>query len=288
MTSTDIQELLYKTIENISKDLLNKTNYLYVVEGKITEVDNLGNGYTFEYQGEFYSGFSITGESYKIDDLVYVLFSNNKNIKKMILSKTKTFSNNDIRNTVNNFKNRITELKVEDGKIKAQIEETVTTINEDIDEAINASEESITEKYTSLIEQTANSIDLMISELKEITDGTNTTMSEISNKLEMTSEMAQFIKTTTEQLQSAVDGKVDTVTIQEWARFNGASLELGASNSPFKCILSNTELGFYQGENKVAWISNNELHVLRAVITNSIGCGNFTFVDEGEFGFSLL
>lgn len=98
--SKDIQELIYRTIENISKELINKTNYLYLVEGKVTEIDTLGNCYVFKYQDEDYVGFSITGEKYKIGDLIYVLFSNNKDIKKMILSKTKAFSNNDIRRLV--------------------------------------------------------------------------------------------------------------------------------------------------------------------------------------------
>ena len=53
-------------------------------------------------------------------------------------------------------------------------------------------------------------------------------------------------------------------------------------------MLSNTELGFYQGKTKVAWISNEELYVLKAIIAKSIGCGNFLFVDEGDLGFSLI
>ena len=60
--SKDIQELIYRTIENISKELINKTNYLYLVEGKVTEIDALGNCYVFKYQDEDYVGFSITGE----------------------------------------------------------------------------------------------------------------------------------------------------------------------------------------------------------------------------------
>lgn len=109
--SKDIQELIYRTIENISKELINKTNYLYLVEGKVTEIDTLGNCYVFKYQDEDYVGFSITGEKYKIGDLIYVLFSNNKDIKKMILSKTKAFSNNDIRRLVNSAQDSANEAK---------------------------------------------------------------------------------------------------------------------------------------------------------------------------------
>lgn len=109
--SKDIQELIYRTIENISKELINKTNYLYLVEGKVTEIDTLGNCYVFKYQDEDYVGFSITGEKYNVGDLIYVLFSNNKDVKKMILSKTKAFSNNDIRRLVNSAQSSADEAK---------------------------------------------------------------------------------------------------------------------------------------------------------------------------------
>lgn len=156
------------------------------------------------------------------------------------------------------------------------------------DSAIDESSQIITEQYRSLIEETSKQIELMVEQLKSVTDGHTTSISSISNQLQITSEMAQFVKTTTEQLQDAVDGKLSASEVQEWARFDGANLELGASNSPFKCTLSTTELAFYQGANKVAWISNNELNILTAIIAKSIGCGNFTFVDEGDLGFSLI
>ena len=155
-------------------------------------------------------------------------------------------------------------------------------------DAVSDATVTITESYESLIEETAKQINLMIQQLTEITNSQGTSISTISNQLQLTTEMAQFVKTTTKQLQDVVDGKVSAEEIQEWARFDGATLELGASNQPFKAKLSTTELAFYQGENKVAWINNNELHILTAIITQSIGVGNFMFIDEGDLGFSLV
>lgn len=156
------------------------------------------------------------------------------------------------------------------------------------DDAVGDATVTITESYESLIEETAKQINLMIQQLTEITNSQGTSISTMSNQLQLTTEMAQFVKTTTKQLQDVVDGKVSASEIQEWARFDGATLELGASNQPFKAKLSTTELAFYQGNNKVAWISNNELHILTAIITQSIGVGNFMFIDEGDLGFSLV
>lgn len=156
------------------------------------------------------------------------------------------------------------------------------------DSQISSAAQTITEQYKTLIDQTADQINLMVDQLRSVTNSQSTSIASISNKLELTSQMAQFVKTTTEQLRDAVNGKLSAQEVQEWARFDGANLELGASNSPFKCRLSTTELAFYQGANKVAWISNNELNILTAIIAKSIGCGNFTFVDEGNLGFSLI
>lgn len=121
--SKEIQEIIYQTIKNISQELINNTNYLFLVEGKITEIDPLGNCYIFKYQEEDYVGFSITGEKYHVGDLVYVLFSKNKNIKKMILSKTKSFSNNDIRFLINNTQDDITDIREEVYEILNQIKD---------------------------------------------------------------------------------------------------------------------------------------------------------------------
>lgn len=161
-------------------------------------------------------------------------------------------------------------------------------VKEDIKDSIDDATTTITEEYRSAIDQTSKQIELMIQSLKTETDANTESITSVTNQLQITTEMAQFVKTTTEQLQNAVDGKLSAEEVKEWARFDGASLELGASNSPFKAVLSNTELAFYQGDIKVARISNNELYILTAVILTSIKCGNFTLIDEGSLGFSLI
>lgn len=182
------------------------------------------------------------------------------------------------------FKN----LKFEKGNTPTDWSPAPEDYSNEIDDAVNESANAIKDQYTAMIEQAADQINLIVQKLQQTTTQQGTTISNISNQLQITSDMAQFVKTTVETLQDVVDGKIDSVTIEEWARFDGASLELGTSDSPFKCLLTNTELAFYQGDNKVAWISNNELHVLTAVIATSIGCGNFMFIDEGSLGFSLI
>ena len=153
--SKDIQELIYRTIENISKELINKTNYLYLVEGKVTEIDTLGNCYVFKYQDEDYVGFSITGEKYNVGDLIYVLFSNNKDVKKMILSKTKAFSNNDIRRLVNSAQDSANEAKENAQEALDRIQEIGQDGNISPNEKLMIKKdwENIKIEYTQVIEE---------------------------------------------------------------------------------------------------------------------------------------
>lgn len=69
--------------------------------------------------------------------------------------------------------------------------------------------------------------------------------------------------------------------------------------SEFKTKLTHTELGFYQGENKVAHINNNQLNISKAEITNGMAItgngnvlpvleiGNFTIMQESNGSLSI-
>ena len=136
----------------------------------------------------------------------------------------------------------------------------------EIQDAVDETKATITTEYTSALQQAKDQLSLSVTELEKITSSNTENITSIQTSLSITAELAQFTKTTLEQVQSALDGKVNAIEILEWARFDGAKLELGTSDSVFKAILTNTELGFYEGDMKVAWVSNNEFHarVLRA------------------------
>lgn len=66
--------------------------------------------------------------------------------------------------------------------------------------------------------------------------------------------------------------------------------------SEFKTMLTNTELGFYQGAARVAYINNNQLNISKAEITNgltvsgtspSLKIGNFTIIQETNGSLSI-
>lgn len=162
----------------------------------------------------------------------------------------------------------------------------MTGIEVDYVELIENTKQQITTEYSSAINQTKQQITQSVEEVRTVTDTQSTLISSLSTQMEMTTEATSFVKTTVEKLENVIEGKVDSTTIQEWARFNGSTLELGASNSPFKAILTNTELAFWQGNMKVAWISNNELHIANSVIMEILRIGNWQCKDEGAAGLT--
>ena len=66
--------------------------------------------------------------------------------------------------------------------------------------------------------------------------------------------------------------------------------------SDFKTVLTNTELGFYQGSSRVAYINNNQLNISKAEITNGmviggttpeLTIGNFVLIQESNGSLSI-
>jgi hypothetical protein len=66
--------------------------------------------------------------------------------------------------------------------------------------------------------------------------------------------------------------------------------------SDFKTVLTNTELGFYQGASRVAYINNNQLNISKAEITNGmtisgtapeLTIGNFVLIQESNGSLSI-
>lgn len=157
-----------------------------------------------------------------------------------------------------------------------------------VDDKIAASENTTEESYKALIDQTAQKISLLVQSVKSTADSNSSSISTIASNLKVTSDGLNATKTSINTLTDAVNGTISKQELQQYLRWNGDNLELGDSVKPFKCRLSDTELAFYQNEDKVAWISNKELYILKAIIAQSIGCGNFMFVDEGDLGFSLI
>lgn len=90
-------------------------------------------------------------------------------------------------------------------------------------------------------------------------------------------------------------------TYNQFFSFDPTGMTMGAKDvngqiSEFSTKLTNTELGFYQGSTKVAYINNNQLNISKAEITNGmvvsgdtpmLQIGNFVLIQESNGSLSI-
>lgn len=97
-------------------------------------------------------------------------------------------------------------------------------------------------------------------------------------------------------LQGSVEeiaGKTSYITIGQ-DEDGSPTLELGRTDSLFRVVITNDEMAFMEGTNKIAYISNQQLYIRSSTVTNQlqIGQGDTAYVwevhDNGNLGLKLL
>ena len=125
------------------------------------------------------------------------------------------------------------------------------------------SDKNVIAQRFSAVEQTAS--DFRVEITQEVTARVATVAGEVSD---LTSEVADFRET--------VSGYMD---------FNGDSLSIGVTGSSFKTAITNTEMAFTDNNEKVAYISNSDMYITRARVTDTLSVGT---TNNGYFDFVTL
>lgn len=183
---------------------------------------------------------------------------------------------------------RIKNIKVEKGNkatdwtpapedIQSQIANVEEDVKEGLEEAYKLSE----------ISQTLTDIIAKVEEVEIKATDNETAINEQENKFVLTSNYTEFVQTTSDFITDVEGNYVKQESIDQWMKFEDGILSLGTSSNNFSAQISNTDFGLWQGDNKVAWLSNNELHVSSSVIEKEFSLGNFTFVIEADGGLGL-
>lgn len=120
--------------------------------------------------------------------------------------------------------------------------------------------------------------DFHVSE-EDVEDGIETLKKQMS--LEIDSEVARIVKRT----EKTLAGKEDKEAIEKWASFDGDNLELGASDSDFKSIITREELAFKQGSNVTSWFANNEMYVKRMMCKDYFQIGHLALEHIERVGY---
>ena len=80
------QEKLLESIDTMIEERMKELKFNYTIDAKIIE-DLTSSEYKILYNGDEYKAKAINNQTYKVDDLVYVLVLNNDFSNKKILCK---------------------------------------------------------------------------------------------------------------------------------------------------------------------------------------------------------
>lgn len=157
----------------------------------------------------------------------------------------------------------------------------------DMSDDLNSMKQSITTAYQADLQLLTDSIQSMVSEL-QTTTGTNTTeIKNLVSQLQQNASSITAVTTSISEITNNLTGLATKAEISQWAKFENGILTLGESTSDFKVKLSTTELGFYQGDTKIAYLSNNQLNITQAVVMEKIRLGTFSIEYNDDTGLSI-
>lgn len=157
----------------------------------------------------------------------------------------------------------------------------------DYSEDLNSMKESITTSYNAAIDLLTDSINTTVEELKTTISGNETNVETLKSQMEQTESSFTMMTSEIKEINDEMTGMATKEEIQKWARYSNGVLVLGESDSPFSVRLSTTELGFYENDNKIAYLSNQQLHISQAVVMDKINVGNYTIESDDNKGLII-
>ena len=157
----------------------------------------------------------------------------------------------------------------------------------DYSEDLNSMKESITTSYNAAIDLLTDSINTTVEELKTTISGNETNIETLKSQMEQTESSFTMMTSEIREITDEMTGMATKEEIQKWARYSNGVLILGESDSPFSVRLSTTELGFYENDNKIAYLSNQQLHISQAVVMDKINIGNYTIESDDDKGLII-
>lgn len=143
------------------------------------------------------------------------------------------------------------------------------------------------------IQQVVSQASADISVLKDrisstVTEETYTTgMAEKADNAKVNELVQSVLSQTTKQISMKfdtvnshtieMDGKLqDAINeLRTYINFSSDGIELGEHKSPFKTLITNTEISFLQSGQKVAYINNNKLYIRQLEVTQTFKTGGF-------------
>lgn len=154
---------------------------------------------------------------------------------------------------------------------------------------VDALQTTVTAQFTQ-INQTTDSISQTVGSIQQVSDAQSESISQLNTSINNVPELIESALdesglTELKARVSSIEQEADQIrieltevsqygdTVEQINRFFDflqAGLKIGLDGSPFYTLLNETELGFYENGNRVAYISNNSLYISSARIQNDL------------------
>ena len=167
-----------------------------------------------------------------------------------------------------------------------------TTVSETYVSNINFSraEEDINNNITSSIEEAKGEMLNNIANNYVDKDAYTQFTSSVSSSFEQTtSDMEMKFTTVSEgfaQVNDSLESYKETVSTN--IRFSEDGIEIGKTDSPFGVSINNEKMSFTENNAEIAYISNQELLITDANVTNSLKIGHYKFIPRNNGNLSLI
>ena len=213
---------------------------------------------------------------------------------------------NTTKSTVNSNTTKIGSLETNYNKVSGDLESVTskqsameqnlegfkTTVSETYVSNTNFSraEEGINNNITSSVEDAKGEILNNITNNYVDKDTYAQFTSSVSSSFEQTtSDMEMKFTTVSEgfaQVNDSLESYKDTVSTN--IRFSEDGVEIGKTNSPFGVSISNKKMSFTENNTEIAYISNQEMLITDANVTNSLKIGHYKFIPRNNGNLSLI
>ena len=154
---------------------------------------------------------------------------------------------------------------------------------------VDALTTTVNTKFTQ-IDQTTDSITQTVGSIQQVSDAQSESISQLNTSINNVPDLIENALdesglTELKAQVSSIEQEADQIrieltevsqygdTVEQINRFFDflqAGLKIGLDGSPFYTLLNETELGFYENGNRVAYISNNSLYISSARIQNDL------------------
>lgn len=134
----------------------------------------------------------------------------------------------------------------------------------------------------------SNAINSTVKNVEKIESDLGSQMTEVSSKIEQNANDIQFSIEKINEITSELTSDEPLMNeIKTYFKFDEQGLHISKSDNSFEMILSDTELGFYDGKTRVAYISNKRLYIEQVVVVQSLQIGDYTLRYDNDIGFVL-